>query len=90
MRVRPLQSHQRRGRQEPSVVVYCDGETRGYHTIPDAPPDAFAASAAAGVEFFRSATAAPLLDGAEARQVLVAVLAALDSSAQGGILVDLG
>ncbi len=77
------------GLQEPSVVVYRDGETRSLHAIADAPPDAFAASAAAGVEFFRAATGTPLLDGDAAREVLVAVLAALDSSARGGISVDL-
>ena len=34
------------GVQEPSVVVYRDGEIRSFHALADLPPDAFAAMAA--------------------------------------------
>jgi predicted dehydrogenase len=72
-----------RGVQEPSVVVYCDGQVRGWHALPDEPPDAFRASAAHGIEWFRSGAGELLLDGATARAVLVSLLAGLESSALG-------
>ena len=81
------------GLQEPAVVVYRDGETRSYHALPDRPTDAFAAMIDAGVAFFRTNGAppslggpllsGPLLSGVDAHGVLVALLAALDSSARG-------
>jgi predicted dehydrogenase len=77
-----------RGLQEPAVVVYRDGETRSYHALPDRPPDAFAAMVDAGIAFFRTDGAAPALGADDAREVLVALLAALDSSARG-VPVDL-
>jgi len=72
-----------RGVQEPSVVVYRDGEMHAYHALPDEPPDAFAASAANGVDYFKTGTGELLMDGAEARAVLVSLLAALDSADRG-------
>jgi len=72
-----------RGIQEPSVVLYRDGETRSFHALDDAPPDAFAASAAHGVATFRDPDVAPLLDGDTAGAILTALLTALESSARG-------
>ena len=77
-----------RGVQEPSVVVYQEGEVRAYHALPDEPPDAFAASADRGVSWFRSGEGDLDLDGDTARQVLVTLLTALDS-ADRGIPLDL-
>jgi|1185.fasta_scaffold16858_1 predicted dehydrogenase len=71
------------GVQEPSVVVYAEGETRGYHALPDAPPDAFAASTAHFVDAFTNVGVAPVMDGPTSRAVLEALLTALDSSAAG-------
>jgi predicted dehydrogenase len=72
-----------RGVQEPSVVVYRDGEMRAYHAIADEPPDAFAAMAANGIEWFRSGEGELLVEGAQARAVLASLLTALESAAQG-------
>jgi predicted dehydrogenase len=72
-----------RGVQQPSVVVYRDGEMRALHALADQPPDAFAASAANGIEHFRTGTSELLLDGATARAVLVSLLTALESSDRG-------
>ena len=40
------------GIQEPSVEVYRDGEVRALHALADRPPDAFAAMAARGADFY--------------------------------------
>jgi predicted dehydrogenase len=72
-----------RGVQEPSVVVYRDGEMRAHHALADEPPDAFAASAANGIEHLRTGSGELLIDGETARGVLVSLLTALESSAQG-------
>ncbi len=72
-----------RGVQEPSVVVYRDGEMRGYHALPDLPPDAFAASAANGIDYFRTGAGELRLDLGTARDVLTSLLAALESSSRG-------
>ncbi len=72
-----------RGVQEPSVVVYRDGEMREYHAIADEPPDAFAASAAYGIDYFRTGNGEVVLDGETARAVLLSLLTGLDSSTQG-------
>ena len=72
-----------RGIQEPSIVVYREGETRAFHALRDRPPDAFAASAAHGVDYFRGKNDALHLSAIDARAVLVTLLAALDSSVQG-------
>jgi predicted dehydrogenase len=77
-----------RGVQEPSVVVYREGELRAWHALPDEPPDAFRASAAHGIDWFRTGEGELLLDGAAARSVLVSLLAGLESSDRG-VPVDL-
>lgn len=77
-----------RGVQEPSVVVYRDGELHAYHALADEPPDAFAASAANGIDYFRNGSGELLIDGATAREVLVSLLAALES-ADRGVPVDI-
>jgi hypothetical protein len=59
-----------------------------YHALADEPPDAFAASAAHGIDYFRTGEGELLIDGDAAREVLVALLAALDS-AQRGVPVDI-
>jgi predicted dehydrogenase len=73
-----------RGIQEPSLVVYSEGELRTFHALADEPPDAFAASADAGIEHFRTGGSVPLLDGVSAREVLATLLAALDGARRGG------
>jgi predicted dehydrogenase len=69
-----------RGIQEPSVVVYRDGELRGYHAIDDTPPDAFRASTDHAIRWFRGEEPDLQMDGSTAREGLVALLAALESS----------
>src|SRR6185312_7905164 len=69
-----------RGVQEPSVVVYRDGEVRQYHALGDEPPDAFAASAANGIEYFRTGKGPLLFDGETSRMILATLLTALESS----------
>src|SRR6185437_10322888 len=71
------------GIQEPSVVVYRDGEVRSYHALADTPPDAFAAMAARNVAFYRGEQAAPLLDASTGREILCVMLSALESSRIG-------
>lgn len=71
------------GIQEPSVVVYRDGELRGYHAIDDRPPDAFRTSTNHALAWFRGEDDNLVMDGATAREVLVALVTALDSSDQG-------
>jgi predicted dehydrogenase len=70
------------GMQEPSVVLYRDGEVRAFHALADTPPDAFAAMAARSVSFYQGRGPAPL-DGVSARQVLATLLAALESDRAG-------
>jgi predicted dehydrogenase len=77
-----------KGVEEPAVVVYREGETRAYHALDDNPRDAFAASAAHALEYFTTGKGTPVMDGRSARAVLVALLAALDSSARG-VPIDL-
>ncbi len=72
-----------RGVQEPSVVVYRDGEMRGYHALADQPPDAFAASAASGIDFFRTGNGDIVIDGETARAVLLSLLTGLDAATRG-------
>jgi predicted dehydrogenase len=78
-----------RGVQEPSVVVYRDGEVREYHAVADEPPDAFAASAASGIAAFTTADAPVTVSGDDARAVLVSLLTALESSKRG-VPLDVG
>ncbi len=77
------------GKQEPSLEVYRDGEVRSFHTIPDGGDAGFHASTQHLVDLCRGRTADAVLDGATARQVLVALLGALDSSQQGAVRLDL-
>jgi predicted dehydrogenase len=71
------------GIQEPSVVVYRDGETRSYHALDDTPPDAFAAMAARTAAFFSGQESRPTMDGIQARDILATLLAALESDRRG-------
>ena len=71
------------GIQEPAVVVYRDGETRAFHDLADAPPDAFAAMAAQTASFFRGERPEPVMGGVQGRAVLAALLAALESARLG-------
>jgi predicted dehydrogenase len=71
------------GVQEPSVVVYRDGESRSLHALDDRPPDAFDATARAGIDFLRHGGEPPLLTATEARGVLATLSAALESSRVG-------
>jgi predicted dehydrogenase len=66
------------GIQEPSVVLYRDGELRAFHALDDAPPDAFAALAARSTAVFRG-EAEPVMNAPMARQVLATLLTALES-----------
>jgi predicted dehydrogenase len=77
------------GRQEPSLEVYLDGEVRSFHTLPDRGDAGFVASAAHLVDIARGRTDEVVMDGVAARAVLVALLAALDSSAEGVLLRDI-
>jgi predicted dehydrogenase len=69
-----------RGVQEPAVVVYRDGEVRGYHALADQPPDAFAASAERWVSYLQGGAGDLDLDGPMAREVLRSVLTAQRSA----------
>ncbi len=71
------------GVQEPSVVVYRDGEIRSFHALPDLPPDAFAAMAQRSVDYFTGRSPLPAMDGGTARHVLAALLAGIESSERG-------
>jgi predicted dehydrogenase len=71
------------GRAEPAVEVYCDGMIRSYHDLDDQPPDAFAAMAARTVRFFKGETDGPVMSGEDARQVLTALLAGIESGRLG-------
>ena len=68
------------GVQEPSVVVYRDGETRSFHALDDKPTDAFAAMAERSVAYFTGAASAPTMAGEEARRVLEVLLAGIESA----------
>ena len=50
------------GVQEPSVVVYHEGETRGYHAVADRPTDAFRASAEQTLAYLRSGEGQRVMD----------------------------
>ena len=76
------------GIQEPSVVVYRDGETRSLHAVADRPTDAFAALAQNSVDFFTGQAGTPTISGEQARDVLEVLLAGIES-ARLGAPVDL-
>jgi predicted dehydrogenase len=71
------------GIQEPSVVLYRDGEVRAFHALEDRPPDAFAAMTARSVAFYTGREPEPLMDGAAAREILRVLIAALESHRLG-------
>jgi predicted dehydrogenase len=71
------------GIQEPSVVLYRDGEMRAYHDLDDRPPDAFRASTAHALAFYRGEVDQPVMSGADARHVLAALMAAFESDRTG-------
>jgi predicted dehydrogenase len=68
------------GIQEPSVVLYRDGVLRGFHAIDDHPMDAFGGSTDHVLAWFRGERSELVMDGARSREVLVTLLAALESS----------
>jgi predicted dehydrogenase len=72
------------GVQEPSVVVYTEGEIREYHALDDDPPAGFRASAAHGLDVFTNG-AMPVMDPASARSVLAALEAAIVSARTGAV-----
>jgi predicted dehydrogenase len=71
------------GVQEPSVVVYREGEVRAMHALDDTLPAGFAASTEHVITYLRGETSELVLDGVAARRVLRALLTALDSSEAG-------
>lgn len=71
------------GIQEPSLVVYREGEMRQFHALPDSPPDAFSALVARSVAYFKGHEPAPLMGGNMARRILSTLLAAIMSSERG-------
>src|SRR5215218_7091558 len=68
------------GVQEPAVLLYRDGETRAFHDLDDCPPDAFRASTAHALDFYRGEVEAPIMGAEESLHVLRALLAALESN----------
>jgi predicted dehydrogenase len=70
------------GIQEPSVVLYREGEVRAFHALDDSPPDAFAAMAARTVSFFK-AQSPPVMDATTGRHVLESLLTALEAHERG-------
>jgi predicted dehydrogenase len=71
------------GVQEPSVVVYRDGEIRSFHALADLPPDAFAAMAQRSADYFTGRYPTPVMNGGTARHVLAALLAGIESAERG-------
>jgi predicted dehydrogenase len=76
------------GVQEPAVVLYRDGETRQFHDLDDRPPDAFRASTAHALAFYRGedddpSASGPIMGPDESRHVLTALVAALESHRLG-------
>jgi predicted dehydrogenase len=71
------------GIQEPSVVVYAEGEMRGYHALADTPPDAFRASTAHALDVFLKGATPVVMSGEAARDVLAALEAAIVSAREG-------
>jgi predicted dehydrogenase len=77
-----------RGIQEPSLVVYRDGEIREYHALGDSLRDSFRASTDHWLRWLRTGEGDLLLDAETSREVLRFVLAALDSSRRGVVPVE--
>jgi predicted dehydrogenase len=77
------------GVQEPAVVLYRDGEIREFHDVDDRPPDAFRASTAHALAFYRGeepASSGPIMGPDESRHVLTALVAALESHRLGRVV----
>ena len=71
------------GIQEPAVVLYRDGETRGFHDLDDRPPDAFRASTDHALAYYRGEVDDAVMGPAASHHVLTALLAALESHRLG-------
>jgi predicted dehydrogenase len=71
------------GVQEPSLELYRDGEIRAFHALDDELPAGFAASTDAAVRFFRGGGAPPALAADDAREVLAALIAGIESHRVG-------
>jgi predicted dehydrogenase len=71
------------GIQEPAVVLYRDGETRAFHDLDDRPPDAFRASTAHALEYFRGELDQVVMEPRAGLHVLTALIAALESHRLG-------
>jgi predicted dehydrogenase len=74
------------GVQEPAVLLYRDGETRQFHDLDDRPPDAFRASTAHAVAFYRGEIEQPVMGSEAAHHVLTALIAALESHRLGHVV----
>ena len=77
------------GVQEPSIVVYAEGETRSLHALDDTLPAGFEGSAAHAVDVFTGG-ATPVMGVDEARSVLAALEAAVTSAATGAVVAVIG
>jgi predicted dehydrogenase len=77
------------GVQEPSVVVYSEGETRSFHALGDTLPAGFRASAAHCVDVFTHGER-PVMGAEQARSVLAALEAAIQSAATGTVVPVVG
>jgi predicted dehydrogenase len=73
------------GVQEPSVIVYTEGEIRAYHALDDTPPAGFRASADHTLDVFTN-NAAPVMDAQAARSVLAALESAITSASTGTLI----
>ena len=71
------------GIQEPAVLLYRDGETRAFHDLDDRPPDAFRASTAHALAYFRGDVDHPVMGPEESHHVLAALIAGLESHRLG-------
>ena len=78
-RVNRISAH---GVQEPSVVLYRDGEVRAFHALDDSLADGFRASTDHALAWLRTG-ASPSMDGETALRVLRALIAAIESSTLG-------
>src|SRR4029079_15055483 len=74
------------GIQEPAVLLYRDGETREFQDLDDRPPDAFRASTAHALAFYRGEAPEAVMGAEESRHVLTALLAALESHQLGHVV----
>jgi len=73
------------GIQEPSVVLYSEGQTKSYHALGDTLPAGFQASAAHAVGVF-TRQEEPVMGVEQARSVLAALEAAIESADTGAVV----